>query len=139
MSFKVFIIIQACCFSVAFISAVFVLITHADDTIIARHIRTIDGDTFVADVAYPCGRALTEIKVCLINIDTPELKSKNPVARELAQLAKAFAEAKLSGAKKITLEDVHRGKDFRIVATVLVDGKDLGAELVQEGLAEEKE
>lgn len=138
MSLKVFIIIQACCFSVAFASAVFVLMTRADGAIFARHIRTIEGDTFVADVIYPRGETFENIKILLVNIDTPEMNDERADIRDLATRAKLFAEGRLSNAHEITLLDVRRGKYFRIIARVLVDGCDLGEELVREGLAERK-
>ena len=41
----------------------------------------------------------------------------------------------LREADKIELRDVKRGKYFRLLATVYVDGKSLGDGLVQKGLA----
>lgn len=136
MSLKVFIIIQACCFTVAFLCAVFAFITRADDAVFARHIRTIDGGSFVADIICPGEKTFENIKVRMDDVVIPEINDKRVGVRELAIRAKLFVEGRLSNAQEITLLDVRRGKYFKIIARVLVDGHDLGEELVREGLAE---
>ena len=55
--------------------------------------------------------------------------------RKKAAEAKRFIFVRLSRAGRIDLVDVGRGARFRIVARWMVDGKDLGAELLAAGLA----
>ena len=53
----------------------------------------------------------------------------------MAIKAKEFTENKLKNGKIIKLKNMQRGKYFRIVADVVVDGNDLGELLIREGLA----
>jgi len=101
------------------------------DTITARYIRTIDGDTFVADIIYPGGVALADVSIRIAGIDTPELRDKKPEMRERAKQARDFARTMLESAKCIELREVERGKYFRIVARVLADGQEVAQGLVK--------
>lgn len=96
-----------------------------------------DGDTFRCNIkGYP-GIVGERIGIRIYGIDTPEMRDKNPKIKALAQKAKQFAVSKLRGAKVIELRNMRRGKFFRIVAEVWVDGKDLGKMMIKEGLAKE--
>ena len=52
-----------------------------------------------------------------------------------AKEAQAMVQDVLNHAKDITLRDIERGKYFRIVATVVVDGRNLGDLLIDQKLA----
>ena len=108
-----------------------------------------DGDTFTAEL-WPEGHqpavlgsfeVFRVINVRLAGIDTPERKPKCKDPAEALRLqgiskqADSFTFEKLAQAQRIDLLGVRRGKYFRIVATVMYDGKDLGAELLAAGLA----
>lgn len=112
-------------------------------------VRVYDGDTFFANIrGYPdvIGE---EMGIRLDGIDTPELgenyylkKAKNKAdsakAREITAIAykaKEYVEERLSSGKYVMLVDVKRGKYFRLVAKVIVDGKDLSKELIDLGYA----
>ncbi|MFC1770461.1 thermonuclease family protein [Candidatus Margulisiibacteriota bacterium] len=71
------------------------------------------------------------ISIRIAGVDTPEMKDKRKFMRTKARAAKRFTVEKLRAAKKIELRNVRRGKYFRIVANVMVDGEDLGKELVR--------
>ena len=64
-----------------------------------------------------------------------EMKDNRPEIKALARKAKQFTVAKLRGAKVIELKNMKRGKYFRIVAEVWVDGQNLGQLLIENGLA----
>ena len=64
-----------------------------------------------------------------------EMKDNRPEIKALARKAKQFTVAKLRGAKTIELRNMKRGKYFRIVAEVWVDGQNLGQLLIEKGLA----
>jgi micrococcal nuclease len=68
-------------------------------------------------------------------IDTPEIKGACAYERRLAAAAREFAAGQLRRAERVTL--VRHGHDRygRTLAYVLVDGKDLGDEMVSRGLA----
>lgn len=65
--------------------------------------RVVDGDTveLTIDLGYKC---LKKVTVRLRDIDTPELKSKNPLEREAADLAKAALNIMLEEAKGARIE-----------------------------------
>ncbi len=94
-----------------------------------------DGDTFRAAIAEYPEIIGDRIGVRINGIDTPELRAKCQKEKTLALKAKQFSVAKLRGAKKIELRHMQRGKYFRIVADVYVDGENLGEMLVEKGLA----
>ena len=94
-----------------------------------------DGDTFRANIkAYP-ELIGYRMGVRINGIDTPEMRGKCLKEKRLAQKAKQFSVEKLRGAKKIELRNMKRGKYFRIVADVYVDGKNLGSMLIDQELA----
>jgi micrococcal nuclease len=94
-----------------------------------------DGDTFRCTIkGYPdiIGE---RIGIRIANIDCPEMRDKRPYIKEKAQQAKQFAVKKLREGKNIQLKNMRRGKYFRIVADVIIDGKNLGDELIKADLA----
>ena len=68
-------------------------------------------------------------------IDTPELRVKCNKDKQLARLAKQFAIEHLRAAKSILLNNIKRGKYFRLIADVYVDGIILGGQLIRQGHA----
>lgn len=94
-----------------------------------------DGDTFRCNIAGWPSIIGYRIGVRINGIDTPEMRDKRPAIRELASQAKMFAVGKLRTAKRIELRNIKRGKYFRIVADVYVDGESLADMLIKAGLA----
>ena len=68
-------------------------------------------------------------------IDTPEIRGKCQYEKNLALDARDFVRNKLADAKEIKLTNLQRGKYFRVVANVLVDGVSLEQELLDNKLA----
>lgn len=94
-----------------------------------------DGDTFKCNIAgYPTIIG-EQISIRVYGVDCPEMKDKRPTVKERARQAKQYTVQRLRGGKKIELVNMQRDKYFRILAVVMVDGKDLGQELIKEGLA----
>ncbi len=94
-----------------------------------------DGDTFRANIQeYPEIMGY-RIGIRVNGIDTPEMRGKCQKEKTLAKKAKQFSVEKLRGAKTIELRNMKRGKYFRIVADVYVDGKSLGGMLIDQELA----
>jgi len=94
-----------------------------------------DGDTFRANlIGYPeiIGN---RIGIRINGIDTPEMRGQCQKEKNAAYRAKEFTVAQLRNAKKVELRNMQRGKYFRIVADVYVDGRNLGAMLIKNGLA----
>lgn len=69
------------------------------------------------------------------DIDTPELRGKCQAEKEAARAAKQFSVAKLRAGNIIQLRAIERGKYFRLLADVWIDGKSLGAALISAGHA----
>ena len=70
-------------------------------------------------------------------VDTPEIRGKCQYENNLALEARDFVRDKLSNAKEIKLTNLQRGKYFRVVANVMVDGVSLERELLDNKLAYE--
>lgn len=112
---------------------------HAQDwsygTVHVSAVRSVyDGDTFRADIAGWPAIIGAGIPIRVSGVDTPEIKGKCPGETALAIKARNFAAALLKKASLVELRNMHRGKYFRIVAEVRIDGLDLAAILINQGL-----
>ncbi|SFP61660.1 thermonuclease family protein [Hydrogenimonas thermophila] len=94
-----------------------------------------DGDTFRVNIAEYPSIIGERIPIRINGIDTPELRGKCKQEKILARKAKQVTVNILRNAKVIELRNMHRGKYFRIVADVYVDGKSVAKELVKRDLA----
>ncbi len=105
------------------------------EEVIAEVTSIYDGDTFKANISdYPAiiGK---HISVRVNGIDTPKLHGKCDKEKQLAIKAKQFTVEQLRAAKSITLKNIKRGKYFRLIADVYVDGVSLSEQLVKNGHA----
>ncbi len=98
-------------------------------------VRVYDGDTFFADIESVHALLGDEIGIRVRDIDTPEIRGKCDQETILADQARQLVEDRLADATSVDLIDVERGKYFRIVATVVVDGVELAQILIDRGLA----
>ena len=76
-----------------------------------------------------------KLGVRLKGLDTPEIRGKCAKEKALAKEAKAFLWDLVSKAERVDLEEVSRGKYFRIVARIVADGVDTTEALISAGLA----
>lgn len=101
-------------------------------------IYVVDGDTIKVNFSslknYP---PLNIVSIRLRGIDTPEsYRPKCEKERELGLKAKQFVVDLIGDSSKIRVFDYDWGKyGSRIIGVVIVNGKNLGEELVQAGLA----
>jgi endonuclease YncB( thermonuclease family) len=94
-----------------------------------------DGDTFRCNIkGYPSIIG-ERIGIRIAGIDCPEMRDNRKHIKALAQQAKQYTVKRLREGKEIKLINMHRGKYFRIVAEVIIDGKNLSDELISMGLA----
>lgn len=98
-------------------------------------VRVYDGDTFFVDISSIHPLLGDEIGIRVRGVDTPEIRAGCDQERELAYAARSLAETSLMEAMDVDLVNVERGKYFRIVATVMVDGTDLADILIDAELA----
>ena len=94
-----------------------------------------DGDTCTVTILGVHPFFGKEIRVRLAGIQTPEMEGKCYSEIKKAIEARNYLAYRLRTAKKIVLKEVERGKFFRIVATIVVDGVDLCQELLRTGYA----
>ena len=102
---------------------------------VSKVISVYDGDTFRVNIDSLPPIVGKNIPVRLEGVDTPEINGKCQYEKDLALKARDFVRRKLLNATEIKLNDLQRGKYFRIVAKVYIDGVSLEEELLQNGLA----
>jgi endonuclease YncB( thermonuclease family) len=105
------------------------------DVLVYNVLRVYDGDTITADISgYPniIGK---KIGIRINGIDTPEIKDKNPIIKKFAKEVRDYLYEKIIKAKRIELKNIDRGKYFRIVADVYIDGVSVKEDLIKKGYA----
>ena len=101
---------------------------------LAYLITVTDGDTFKARV--PVWQGVEIVTSVRVNgIDAPELRGKCDFEKVKAEEATAALTYFLQTGKNVTLQNVKDDKySGRVVADVMVDGKNLATEMIQTGL-----
>jgi len=102
---------------------------------VSKVISVYDGDTFRVDIDSLPPIVGKNIPIRLNGVDTPEIRGKCEYEKDLALKARDFVRNKLANAKKIKLTKLQRGKYFRVVADVYLDGVSLEQELLENKLA----
>ena len=98
-------------------------------------VSVYDGDTFKVDLEGIHPIFGDNVSIRVNGIDTPEITGETDEVEALARKARDFVRAKLEAATKIELRNPQRGKYFRILADVYVDGASLAEALTGAGLA----
>jgi endonuclease YncB( thermonuclease family) len=96
-----------------------------------------DADTFRGNIAgYPdiIGK---HVSIRVKGIDAPEIRGKCAAEIKAARIAKQFTVDHLRSGSKIELKNTERGKYFRILADVFIDGRELSKLLIESGNARE--
>lgn len=100
-------------------------------------VEVYDGDTFKIDLQGLHPLFGDKLPIRVKGIDTPELRGTTEEVKALAVQARELTENTLKGAQRIELRNPERGKYFRVVAEVWVDGKALAGILKEKGLAKD--
>lgn len=98
-------------------------------------VSVYDADTFRVDIdAWPpiVGK---NVPIRVLGVDAPEIRGKCPSEKLAAKQARAFTLSSLSGATQIELRNIKRGKYFRLLAEVYIDGNSLSEMLIDAGHA----
>jgi len=103
--------------------------------IVSKVISVYDGDTFRVNIDSLPPIVGKNIRIRLNGLDTPEIQGKCQYEKDLALKARDFVRNKLANAKEIKLTKLQRGKYFRVVADVYLDGVSLEQELLENKLA----
>ena len=80
---------------------------------------------------------VVDLSIRLFGVDTPEMRGTTDEVKVLAKQAQQLTEKALKGASKIELRNPQRGKYFRIVSEVWIDGESLAEMLKAKGLAKD--
>ena len=111
--------------------------TSDSDPIISKVVEVTHGDKFVVNIAEPHELADNYIKVSLRDIDAPDATKSCPKQMEFGVKVRDYVSKKLADATTIKLTNI-RKTNTKLIAQVIVDGKDLGDELVEMGYASEE-
>ncbi|MEO0334928.1 MAG: thermonuclease family protein [Pseudomonadota bacterium] len=109
----------------------------SNDLSCAMYVKNYDGDTITFDIPNVHPLIGDEIMVRLKGVDTPELRTKDECEKRKAIEAQKVVEQMLSNADRIDLINPERGKYFRVLADIIVDGDSLAEELLKRRLAVE--
>ena len=96
-----------------------------------------DGDTFKIDLPSMHPLFGDDLSIRLFGVDTPEMRGTTDEVKALAMQAQQVTEKALQEASKIELKNPQRGKYFRIVSEVWIDGDSLANMLKAQGLAKD--
>ena len=96
-----------------------------------------DGDTFKIDLPSMHPLFGDDLSIRLFGVDTPEMRGTTDEVKVLAIQAQKLTEKALQTASKIELKNPQRGKYFRIVSEVWIDGESLADMLKKKGLAKD--
>ena len=111
-----------------------VVATSDNDPTVSNIIEVIQGDRFIVDIAEPHELAGSGVTIFLKDIDAPDAIKSCPKQMELGQKVKDIVAQKLADAQSIKLKNF-RKTNKGIRTQVIVDGKDLGEELISKGYA----
>jgi endonuclease YncB( thermonuclease family) len=100
-------------------------------------VSVYDGDTFKVDLPELHPLFGDDLSIRLFGVDTPEMRGTTEEVKALAIRAQQVTEKALQGASKIELRNPQRGKYFRIISEVWIDGESLAEMLRAKGLAKD--
>ncbi len=102
---------------------------------VERVVSVYDADTFRVDIHNWPDPIGLNMPIRVKSVDAPEIRGKCANEKAQAKAARDYVRKLLGNADRIELLDIERGKYFRLLARVRVDGKDLARLLVIEGHA----
>jgi micrococcal nuclease len=105
--------------------------------IVSELVSVYDGDTITVNIDNFPPVIGESISIRIRGIDAPEIRSKCPLEKIKAIQARDYLRATLASGEAIELHDVERGKYFRLVANVIVDGVDVSKLMIEKQLARE--
>lgn len=100
-------------------------------------VRVYDGDTITVNINEWPALLGHEIGIRVNGIDTPEIRGKCTSEKQKAREARDLVKRILANAEVIELRNLDRGKYFRVVADVYVDGQELSKRVLNANLAHE--
>jgi endonuclease YncB( thermonuclease family) len=98
-----------------------------------RVTEVYDGDTFYVDIPKLHAPFNKRLGIRVKGVDTPEMRGGTPESKIVARQAKLFTSLKVMDSR-LKLLNCTKGKYFRLVCDVDVNGKNLADMLIEEGL-----
>lgn len=109
---------------------------HSNNTFnCVEFIDNYDGDTFTVRIPSVHPLFGEEISIRILGIDAPELRGTRNCEKREAEKAQKHLEEILKNSREISLKSVGRDKYFRVLAEVIADGRDVGRDMLNHGLA----
>ena len=106
------------------------LLLRVRGNITVTNVRVYDGDTIKVDVEGWPDVVGKNIGVRIAGIDAPEMHDKDDRVRAWAIAARNHLNAEMIG-RRVELASIRRDKYFRILAQVLVNGRDVATDMLQ--------
>ena len=110
-----------------------------EDVQVENVTKIIDGDTIKVNIKNYPAIIGSNINIRLYGVDTPPIRTKNQLIKQLGYQAKDFVQKWINKVQnknqKIMLKNLKRGKYFRIIANIEAEGKNLSKDLLTAGLA----
>jgi len=98
-------------------------------------VKVYDGDTIYVNLDCVISIFCKNIGVRLQGIDTPEIKTRNRKEKEAGIKAREYLKSVIDKASYIELVNYERGKYFRIIGDVRVNGLSLSETMISAGHA----
>ena len=105
------------------------------DVKISKVISIYDGDTLRVNIDSFPDIVGKNIRIRIKGIDAPEIKGKCQKEIDLAIMARDYLRNAINQSSQIELRNIERGKYFRIVGELYIDGENISKSLIKEKLA----
>lgn len=102
---------------------------------VERVVSVYDADTFRVDIQGWPDIIGKNMSIRVNGVDAAEIRGKCESEKLQAKAARDFTRQLLSSSQSIELRDIKRGKYFRLIADVYVDGESLTNKLITSGYA----
>ena len=102
---------------------------------ISKVISVYDGDTLRVNIDSFPDIVGKNIRIRIKGIDAPEIKGKCQKEIDLAIMARDYLRNAINQSSQIELRNMERGKYFRIVGELYIDGENISKGLIKEKLA----
>ena len=103
------------------------------DVVVSEITSIYDADTFRANIEQWPDIIGKRMSIRVLGVDAPEIRGKCKAEKTKARAAKQFTVNALRSAKQVELRNIKRGKYFRLLADVFVDGRRLADLLISAG------
>ena len=106
-----------------------------EDVKISKVISIYDGDTLRVNIDSFPDIVGKNIRIRIKGIDAPEIKGKCQKEIDLAIMARDYLRNAINQSSQIELRNIERGKYFRIVGELYIDGENISNNLIKRKLA----